>query len=159
VQAANPENGMVYVELSLAQSEAGLGKEALKNSEQAIAKLGNAHDLAVFSKARALQADNQLDKARETYLEALQDHQAGQDWPELWFAMGQLRMQEKNPDEAAGMYQKAVALWDKQGGSIDLVADAYEALGKAFDAQGKKHKKEAQDAFQKAEDLRKGNKA
>ena len=158
VQTANPDNGMIYVELSLAQSEAGKGKDALKTAEQAMEKLGNAHDLAVFAKARALQADNQLDKARETYGEALGAH-PNQDWPELFFAMAQLRMQEKNFDEAVGLYQQAVKLWDKQGGSLDSVADAYEGIGKAYDAQGKRHRKDAQDAYQKASDLRKGQKA
>ncbi len=158
VQAANPENGMVYVELSLAQSEAGKAKDALKNADEAIKKLGNAHDRAVFAKGRALQADGQLDKARETYGDALSDH-ANQDWPELFYAMAELRMTEKNYDEAAGLYDKAIELWDKQGGSIDNVADAYEGKGKAFQAQGKRHRKEAAAAFEKAADLRKGNKA
>ena len=68
-------------------------------------------------------------------------------------------MQEKNYDEAAGLFTHAITDWDKQGGSIDSVADAYEAMGKAYEGQGKKKKHEAQDAFQKADDLRKGNKA
>jgi tetratricopeptide (TPR) repeat protein len=158
VKAANPDNGMSYVELALAQSLAGNGKDALKNADTAIEKLGNAHDLAVFAKGRALQADGQLDKARETYLEAVGYHQ-NQEWPELWYAMGQLRMSEKNYEEAAQSFDQAVKFWDKQGGSIDWVADAYEGLGKAYEGMGKAKKKEAAEALQKAADLRKGSKA
>ena len=91
---------MIYVELSLAQSSMGKGKDALASAEKAIEKLGNAHDLAVFAKGRAYQADNQLDKARETYAEAVGFRQQGQDWPELYYALGQLRMAEKNFDDA-----------------------------------------------------------
>jgi predicted Zn-dependent protease len=158
VQSSNPDNGMVYVELSLAQSHAGLGKDALKNADIAMEKLGNAHDLAVFAKGRALQADGQLDKARETYGEALGYHQT-QDWPELFYALGQLRMAEKNYEDAVQSFEQAVKFWDKQGGSIDWVADAYDGIGKAYEAQGKAKRKEAADAFQKAAELRKGSKA
>ncbi len=155
VLAANPDNGMSYVELSLAQSSLGKSKEALDSATKAMEKLGNAHDMAVFAQARALQADNQLDKARETYGKAIEYH-ANPEWPELFFAMGQLRMQEKNYEDAVQNYGQAVKFWDKQGGSIDLVADAYEGMGKGYDAQGKKKKKEAQEAFDKAAQLRKG---
>lgn len=158
VKDANPENGMSWVELALAQAQAGKAKEALKSAEAAMEKLGNAHDLAVFAKGRALQADGQLDKARETYSEAVGYHQ-NQEWPELFYAMGQLRMAEKNYDDAASSFDQAVKFWDKQGGSIDAVADAYENMGKAYEAQGKAKKKEAADAFQKAAELRKGSKA
>jgi tetratricopeptide (TPR) repeat protein len=158
VKTANPENGMVYVELSLAQSAANKPKEALANADEAIAKLGNAHDLAVFAKARALQADNQLDKARETYGEAIGYH-GNPEWPELYFAMGQLRFAEKQYEEAAQNYEQAVKFWDKQGGSIDRVADAYEGMGKSYDALGKKKKREAAEAYEKAAQLRKGEKA
>lgn len=158
VKGANPDNGMIYVELSLAQAQAGQGKDALKNAEVAIEKLGNAHDLAVFAKGRALQADGQLDKARETYSEAVSYHQ-NQEWPELFYAMGQLRMAEKNWDDAVQSFEQAVKFWDKQGGSIDAVADAYESIGKAYEAQGKSKRKDAAAAFQKAAELRKGSKA
>jgi tetratricopeptide (TPR) repeat protein len=158
VQVANPENGMIYVELSLAQAQAGKGKDALQNADAALDKLGNAHDLALFAKGRAMQATGKLDDARTIYGEALSNHLTP-DWPELYFAMGLLRLQEKNYDEAVQAFEQAVKFWDKQGGSIDYVADAYENMGKAYDAQGKKKKREAQGAFQKADDLRKGNKA
>lgn len=158
VQAANPENAMIYVELSLAQSAAGNGKDGLKNADIAIEKLGNAHDLALFAKGRALQAEGKLDDARTTYGEALSNH-ISQDWPELFYAMGQLRFSEKNYEEAVAAFEQAVKFWDKQGGSIDYVADAYEGIGKAYEAQGKKKKGDAAAAFQKAEELRKGNKA
>lgn len=158
VQVANPENGMIYVELSLAQAQAGRGPDALKNADLALEKMGNAHDLALFAKGRAMQANGKLDDARTTYGEALSNH-ITPDWPELYFAMGQLRLQEKNYDEAVQAFEQAVKFWDKQGGSIDYVADAYESMGKAYDAQGKKKKREAAEAFQKADDLRKGNKA
>lgn len=158
VKAANPDNGMIYVELSLAQSQAGQGKDALSNADIAIEKLGNAHDLAVFAKGRALQAAGQLDKARETYSEAVGYHQ-NQEWPELFYAMGQLRMAEKNWEDAAQSFEQAVKFWDKQGGSIDAVADAYENMGKAYEAQGKSKRREAAAAFEKAAELRKGSKA
>lgn len=155
---ANPDNGMSYVELSLAQAQANQAKDALASAEKATEKLGNAHDLAVFAKARALQADNQLDKAREMYGEALGYH-GNPEWPELYYAMGQLRTQEKNYEDAAQNYGQAVKFWDKQGGSIDRVADAYEGMGKAYEALGKKFRKEASDALEKAAALRKGEKA
>jgi tetratricopeptide (TPR) repeat protein len=155
---ANPENGMSYVELSLAQAQANQAKEALASADKALELLGNAHDLAVFAKARAMQADNQLDKAREMYGEALGYH-GNPEWPELYFAMGQLRTQEKNYEDAAQNYAQAVKFWDKQGGSIDRVADAYEGMGKAYDALGKKFRKEASEALEKAAALRKGEKA
>jgi tetratricopeptide (TPR) repeat protein len=158
VREANPENGMVYVELSLAQSSLGKGKDALASADKAIEKLGNAHDLAVFAKGRALQADNQLDKARETYAEAV-GFRASQDWPELYFALGELRMAEKNYDDAVVSFQEAIKFWDKQGGSVDYVADAWEKIGKAYEAQGKKMKRQADEAFDKAKAIRKGNKA
>lgn len=152
---ANPENGMSYVELSLAQSLAGKGKDALASADKAIEKLGNAHDVAVFAKGRALQADGQLDKARETYGEALGYHN-NPDWAELYFALGQLRLAEKNYDDAVGTLAQAIKIWDKTGASIDLVADAWDLTGKAYDAMGKKHKGDARAAFQKADALRKG---
>jgi hypothetical protein len=51
---------------------------------------------------------------------------------------------------------QAIKLWDKTGASIDLVADAWELTGKAYDGMGKKHKGDAREAFQKADALRKG---
>ncbi len=158
VQVANPDNGMIYVELSLAQAQAGRSADALKNADIALEKLGNAHDLALFAKGRAMQAEGKLDDARATYGEALSNHLIP-DWPELYFAMGQLRLQEKNYDEAVQAFEQAVKFWDKQGGSIDSVADAYESIGKAYGAQGKSKKREADEATQKAEELRKGMKA
>ena len=155
---ANPDNGMIYVELSLAQAQAGRSADALKNADIALEKLGNAHDLALFAKGRAMQAEGKLDDARATYGEALSNHLIP-DWPELYFAMGQLRLQEKNYDEAVQAFEQAVKFWDKQGGSIDSVADAYESIGKAYGAQGKSKKREADEATQKAEELRKGMKA
>jgi tetratricopeptide (TPR) repeat protein len=155
VLQANPDNGMSYVELSIAQAQAGQAKEALQNAEKAMEKLGNAHDMAVFAKARALQAEGQLDKARETYGEALGYH-GNPEWPELYFAMGQLRHAEKNYEDAVQNYQQAVKFWDKGGASIDRVADAYDGMAKAYDSLGKKFRKEASEAADKAAQLRKG---
>ena len=158
VVTANPDNGMAYVGLSLAQSAAGQGKDALANANKAIERLGNAHDLAIFAQARAFQADNQLDKARETYGEALANH-INQQWPELFFAMGQLRVVEKNYEDAVSLFDQSITFWDKQGASFDLVADAYEQKGKALEMLGKKRAGEARAALDKAASLRKGSKA
>jgi tetratricopeptide (TPR) repeat protein len=155
VVAANPENGMAHAELSLVQSSLGLAADATKEAEEAIAKLGNAHDLAVFAKARALHASKKLPEALEVYKEALGYH-GNPDWPELYFALGDLRFDEKNYDEAVGAYESAIKFWDKQGGSIDDVADAYEAIGKSYQGMGGKKARQAKDFFEKADDLRKG---
>jgi tetratricopeptide (TPR) repeat protein len=154
VVAANPDNGMGHVELSMYLSNAGKSKDALKEADEAIAKLGNAHDLAVFAKARALHADKELEKALDTYKEALSYH-GNQEWPELYFALGQVRADEKNWEEAASAFESAIKFWDKQGGSLDDVADAWEQDGKAL-ANVKGKTKESKDALQKADDLRKG---
>jgi tetratricopeptide (TPR) repeat protein len=151
--AANAENGVAHAELAMFQANAGFAKEALKEADEAIAKLGNAHDLAVFAKARAQHADKDLAKALDTYKEALGFH-GNQEWPELYFALGQLRFDEKNWDEAAGAFDSAIKFWDKQGGSIDDIADAWELKGKALG--GAKKSKESKEALEKAESLRKG---
>jgi tetratricopeptide (TPR) repeat protein len=154
VVAANPDNGMGHVELSLFLANAGQAKDALKEADEAVAKLGNAHDLAVFAKARALHADKDLTKALDTYKEALGYH-GNQEWAELYFALGQVRADEKNWEEAAGAFESAIKFWDKQGGSLDDVADAWEQRGKALgNVKGKT--KESKEALQKADDLRKG---
>ena len=155
VQAANPDNGMAWVELSLAQSRSNKAKDALKSADTALEKLGNAHDMAVFAKARALQADGQLDKARETYSEALSYH-GNPEWAELYYQMGALRAAEKNWEEAAQLFQQAIKFWDKQGGAIDDVADAWDATGKAYQGMGGKKAKQSGEFFEKAENLRKG---
>ncbi|MDP2340180.1 MAG: tetratricopeptide repeat protein [Deltaproteobacteria bacterium] len=155
VVTANPENGMAHAELALVQAAIGQGKDALKTADEAIAKLGNASDLAVFAKARALHADKQLVPALDTYKEALSYH-ANPEWPELYFALADLRFDEKNWDEAIGAYESAIKFWDKQGGSIDDVADAWEQIGKSYQGMGGKKAKQAKEYFEKADNLRKG---
>jgi tetratricopeptide (TPR) repeat protein len=155
VVASNPENGIGHAELSLFLSGMGKGKEAAVEAEEAIKILGNAHDLAVFAKARAIHADGQPEKALEIYKEALGYH-GNPDWPELYMALGDVRMDEKNWEEAIGAYESTIKFLDKQGGSIDDVADAWELIGKANSNMGKKRQKEAKEAFDKAEALRKG---
>ena len=155
VVAANPENGMAHAELALVQAAVGLGKDALKEADAALAKLGNAHDLGVFAKARALHADKQMVLALDTYKEALSYH-ASPEWPELYFALGDLRANEKNWDEAVGAYESAIKFWDKQGGAIDDVADAFEQIGKAYQGMGGPKAKQAKEFFEKADNLRKG---
>lgn len=155
VKDANPENGLAWVHLSFAQSRANK-KESLASADKAIEKLGNAHDLAVFAKARALQTqgdDKSLDAAREMYNEALQAH-GNPEWPEVYFEMGWLRMQEKNYDDAVTLFDGAVKQWEKYGGQIDDIADAYESMGKAYQALGKKSAADADKAFAKAKELR-----
>jgi len=148
VVAANPENGLGHAELSLFLSE------ALKEAEEAVAKLGNAHDLAIFAKARAIHADKDLVKALDTYKEALGFH-GNPEWAELYFALGQLRFDEKNLEEADGAFDSAIKFWDKQGGSLDDIADAWELKGKTLGGM-KGKTKESKEALQKADDLRKG---
>ncbi|MBM4283142.1 MAG: hypothetical protein FJ137_21130 [Deltaproteobacteria bacterium] len=154
VVAANPENGLGHAELSLFLSAAGQSKEALKEAEEAVAKLGNAHDLAIFAKARAIHADKDLVKALDTYKEALGFH-GNPEWAELYFALGQLRFDEKNLEEADGAFDSAIKFWDKQGGSLDDIADAWELKGKTLGGM-KGKTKESKEALQKADDLRKG---
>lgn len=155
VVAANPENGIGHAELSLFLSGLGNGKEGAVEAEEAIKILGNAHDLAVFAKARAMHADGQTEKALEVYKEALGYH-GNPDWPELYMALGDVRMDEKNWEEAIGAYESAIKFLDKQGGSIDDVADAWEMIAKANTNMGKKRVKEAKEAQDKADALRKG---
>ncbi|HEY1099494.1 MAG TPA: tetratricopeptide repeat protein, partial [Myxococcota bacterium] len=153
VVAANPENGIGHAELAIVLASVGESKEAIKESEEAIKIMGNAHDIAVFSKARALQADGQGDKALEVFKEALGYH-ASPEWAELYFALGEVRLADKNYDDAIGAFQEAIKFWDKQGGSIDDIADAWANISKAYD--GAKKKKEAKEAADKAEALRTG---
>jgi tetratricopeptide (TPR) repeat protein len=156
VVATNPENGIAHAELSLFLSSIGKGKDGAKEAEEAIKVLGNAHDLAVFAKARAMHAEGQADKALEVYKEALGYH-GNPDWPELYIALGDVRMDEKNWEEATSAYDSAIKFLDKQGGSIDDVADVWEKIGKALQSQGKK--KESKEALEKADALRKGKAA
>jgi tetratricopeptide (TPR) repeat protein len=156
VKATNPDNGLLYVYLTLAQAKAGKGKDALKTADIAIDKLGNASDVALFAKAKALQADGQIDKAREAYGEALGAH-GSQDWAEVFYELGNIRAHEKLWDDAAKAYEQAIKSWDKTGGSIDDVADAYEAEANAYKAA--KKPKPAKEAADKAAELRKGTKA
>lgn len=155
VVAANPENGVAHAELAMVEAAVGMGAEATKEAEEAITKLGNASDVAVFAKARALHANKKLPEALEVYKEALGYH-GNPDWPELYFALGDLRFDEKNWDEAVGAYESAIKFWDKQGGSIDDVADAWEKIGKATQGMGGKKAKGAKEFFDKADALRKG---
>ncbi len=155
VVTSNPENGMAHAELAIVQASVGMGKEATKEAEEAVTRLGNAHDIAVFAKARALHAEKKLPEALEVYKEALGYH-GNPDWPELYFALGDLRFEEKNWDEAVGAYETAIKFWDKQGGSIDDVADAWEQIGKCYQGMGGKKAKQANEFLEKAEALRKG---
>jgi hypothetical protein len=68
-------------------------------------------------------------------------------------------MDEKNWEEAISAYESAIKFLDKQGGSIDDVADAWDLIGKANQNMGKKRQKEAKEAFEKADALRKGKTA
>jgi hypothetical protein len=154
VVAANPDNGLGHAELSLFLAGAGKAKEALKEADEAINRLGNAHDLAVFAKARAMHADRDLVKALDTYKEALGYH-GNTEWAELYFALGQLRFDEKNWEEADSAFDSAIKFWDKQGGSLDDIADAWELKGKSLGSM-KGKTKESKEALQKADDLRKG---
>jgi tetratricopeptide (TPR) repeat protein len=156
VVAANTENGIGHAELSIVLSSVGEAKEALKEAEEAIKIMGNAHDVAVFAKARAMQADGQGEKALEVYKEALGYH-GNPEWAELYFALGEVRLADKNYDEASSAFLDAIKYWDKQGGSIDDKADAWENAGKAF--LGAKKAKEAKEAQEKADALRKGETA
>jgi len=155
VVAANPENGMAHAELAIVEAAVGLAAEATKEAEEAVAKLGNASDVAVFAKARALHANKKLPEALEVYKEALGYH-GNPDWPELYFALGDLRFDEKNWDEAVGAYESAIKFWDKQGGSIDDIADAWEQIGKSYQGMGGTKAKGAKEFLDKADNLRKG---
>ena len=154
VRDANVDNGLVYVYLALAQANAGKAKDATATAALAIDKLGNNHELAVFAKGRALQAEGSLDKARETYLEAL-SARGSADWPQLFYEMGNIRLAEKNWDDAAGAFQESIRLSDKLGGSLDELGDAWDGLSKAYVGMGAKKAKEAKDAAAKAESYRK----
>lgn len=156
VTKAAPDNGFGFVHLAIYQARAGKGKDALKTAEQAVAKLGNAHEMALFAKARALQADGDLEKARETYNEALSSR-GDRNWPEVFFEMGHVRMGEKAYDEAVALFGEAIKLWDKSGGSAFDIADAYEGMAKAVRAQGgRKNDRLADEYMQKARDKRSG---
>jgi tetratricopeptide (TPR) repeat protein len=152
--AANVDNGFAHAELSLFLAESGKGKDAIKAADDALAKLGSGHDLALFASARALQADKNFDKARTAYGEALRAHGTS-DWPDAYFALGRMQVEEKDWDSAAASFEKAITLWDKMGGSYDDIAEAWEQKAKALgNVKGKT--KDAKDAQQKADDLRAG---
>lgn len=156
VTKAAPDNGFGFVHLAIVQAKAGKAKDALKTAEQAIAKLGNAHEMALFAKARALQADGDLEKARETYNEALASR-VDRSWPEVFYEMGHVRMAEKSYDEAAALFGEAIKLWDKSGGSALDIADAYEGIAKAYEAMGgRANQRKAAEFMQKARDKRSG---
>lgn len=155
VVAANPQNGIGHAELSIALSIDGDAAAGAKEAEEAIKILGDAHDIAVFAKARALQADKKTDQALEVYKEALGFH-GSQDWAELYYALAEVRLSERNWDDAVGAFQQAITFWDKQGGSLDDIADAWEQIGKAYQGMGGKKARQAGEFFEKAEALRKG---
>ena len=135
VSASAPDNGYALVDLALVQARAGKAPEATKTAERAIEKLGNAHELALFAKARALQASNDLEKARETYNEAL-SARGDQKWPEVFFEMGYVRFKEKAHAEAVALFSEAIKLWEKSGGDVLDIVSAYEAAAAASEAMG-----------------------
>lgn len=160
VTDAAPKDGKAWVTLAIAQARAGDGKGATQSAEQAIKILGNAHELALFAKARALQASGSLDKARETYNEALGARQDPK-WPEVYFEMGWVRFAEKNYEDATALFQEAVKLWEKGNGSLDQIADAMEAMADSIARTGKgrtakKNRALADELREKAEKVRRG---
>ena len=158
VAVADPENGVIYPQLAIAYAKAGDSKNALATADKAIEELGDAHDLALFAKARALQSAGKGDEAQSTYSEAIANHAGGSaNWPEVYFEMGSLRVDQKRYDEAALLFTQAAEQWEKAKAPDDTVADAYEAAGKALEASGsKKDKKDAAELLKKARDKRRG---
>ena len=58
--------------------------------------------------------------------------------------------------QAKSAFESAITFWDKQAGSIDDIADAWELVGEAYGNMGKKRAKDAKAALDKADALRKG---
>lgn len=135
VTEAAPKDGQAWVQLAIFQSRAGLAKEADESAKKAVEILGNAHESALFATARVLQASGKLDEAREKYNEALQAR-VDQKWPEVFFEMGWVRFEEKNYEDAAMLFQEAVKVWEKGGGTLDEVADGLDAMGQAYQKMG-----------------------
>lgn len=158
VAKADPTNGKIYPHLSIAYAKAGDAKKAMEIADKAIEELGNAHDLALFSKARAFQAAGKAEDAQKTYSEAIANHEGGSsNWPEVYFEMGSLRVDEKRYEEAVLLFKQAAAQWEKAKAPDDKVADAYQAAGKALEAQGgRRNKKGAEAFYKKARDVRRG---
>jgi Flp pilus assembly protein TadD len=156
---ANKKAGDAWVALSIAQARAGMGKEATASAKEAEKILGNAHEWVLFATARALQASGELDKAREKYNEALTES-GNQKWPEVFFEMANVRFEEKNYEDAMMLFQEAVKLWEKSGGTLDEVADGMEGIAKSLQASaGKRDKKKkaaAAELFEKAAKYRRG---
>lgn len=135
VTRAAPESGAALVELALYQARAGKAPESMATAELAITKLGNAHELALFAKAKATQAAGDLEKATDLYNEALAAR-GDKNWPEVFFEMGNVRLTEKAYDDAITLYGEAIKLWDKSGGDVFDIAGAYELSARAAEALG-----------------------
>ncbi|MFZ9888609.1 MAG: hypothetical protein ACO3JL_14010, partial [Myxococcota bacterium] len=148
-------DGSAFVALAIAQARAGMAPEATASAAKALSILGNAHEMALFAEARALQATGKLDDARNKYNEAL-GARGDQKWPEVFFEMGWVRFAEKNHEDAAMLFQEAIKLWEKGAGTLDQVADGMEALASAYEQMGGKSARLAQDIKTKAQQVRRG---
>lgn len=156
VTERTPTNGDAFVQLSLSQARAGMAKEATASAQKALEVLGNAHEMALFAEARALQASGKLDEARTKYNEAL-GARGDQKWPEVFYEMGWVRFEEKTYEDAAMLFQEAIKLWEKGAGTLDQIADAMDALGQSYDKMGgKKNQRVAAEIRDKAQKVRRG---
>lgn len=157
VKNANPENAHVYPPLAVAQAKAGMVKEATATAAIAVEKLGNASPDALFAKARALQAAGDLDKARESYNEAIQEKGTQLPWPEVYFEMGNIRFAEKDYAGASSLLQEAASQWTKARAPTANIVDALEAAAKALEATGdKKGRKDAAEIRDRIAKVKKG---
>jgi len=157
VQKANPENALVYPALAVAQAKAGMNKEATATAATAIEKLGNANPDAIFAKARALQANGELDKAREAYNEAIQEKGSQLPWPEVFYEMGHIRFGEKDYEGATALFKEAASQWTKAKAPVANIVDGLDFAAKALEASGdKKNRKEAAEIRDRIAKLKKG---
>jgi tetratricopeptide (TPR) repeat protein len=157
VKTANPENALIYPALAVAQAKAGMNKESTATAAVAVEKLGNANPDAIFARARALQANGELDKAREAYNEAMQEKGSQLPWPEVFYEMGFIRFGEKDFEGATALFKEAASQWTKAKAPVANIVDGLEAAAKSLESMGdKKSKKEAAEIRDRIAKLKKG---
>lgn len=158
VEKANKDNSLIYPALAIAQAKAGKAKEALAAADTAVERLGNAHPEAIFARARALQANKKYKDAEKAYAEAISFNKAGPIWPEVFYEMGWMRLEERSYGNAADMFKQAIEQWEKARAPIDTIVDAYEACAKALQLSRKpKNVREAKALLAKAKELQSGS--
>jgi tetratricopeptide (TPR) repeat protein len=156
VTTASPDNGLAHARLAIAQANAMDIKGANASAAKAVEILGNNHEIALFSQARAYHVDGKLKEATESYENAIKSA-TNKEWAEVYYQMGILRFEEKDYEDSAALLKQAAKFYEKSGGTLDEIADSYKGIGEAYVASGgRKNKKAAQQWFDLAKKVRSG---